>query len=406
MNTSQVSRRVGWSSLWQLVAIWAFLRFLTSFWLAVLSPLRPLTALEESVALWPPGESVALWLERVLLAPWDRWDTAYYVSIVLHGYRAGDGTAQFHPLFPWLARPFLALTGNPLLGLLLVSSLAALGVIIAYSRLAALDLPPAGVRTSLLIFLFFPPAFILFAPYTESLFLLWSILCIYWARRRSWWLAGGAGALATLTRQQGLFLLVPLLWELWEAAERNPQRLLKGWRAGLPLSLIPAGLSGWILFRALALSDVRPDLSSFQGLIYSVVISPDASKVVPRQAFLWPWESLRIALVQIWQSFQHGPMIDLVLAGLFVGFFVAGWRVLRPTYRLYCLVIVLASFSYHTGPFYPYMGLPRHLLLAFPVFIGLGAVVRKSWQRLLIWTLEMLGFLFLAMLYVIEGWAP
>ena len=52
------------------------------------------------------------------------------------------------------------------------------------------------------------------------------------------------------------------------------------------------------------------------------------------------------------------------------------------------------------------MGLPRHLLLAFPVFIGLGAVVRKGWQRLLIWVVEMLGFLFLATLYVIEGWAP
>lgn len=406
MNTWQVSRRLGRSSLWQLVAIWAFLRLLTSFWLAVISPLRPLTVLEESVALWPPGASFALWLERVFLAPWHRWDTTYYLSIVLHGYRAGDGTTQFHPLFPWLAKPFLALTGDPLLGLWLVSSLAALGMIIAFSRLAALDLPPAGVQTSLLIFLFFPPAFVLFAPYTESLFLLWSILCIYWARRRSWWLAGCAGALATLTRQQGLFLLVPLLWELWEAAERNPHRLLKGWRAGLPLSLIPAGLSGWILFRAFALSDVRPDFGSFQGLIYSVVISPDSSKVVPRQAFLWPWESLRLALVQIWQSFEYGPMIDLVLAGLFVGFLVVAWPVMRPAYRLYSLAIMVASFSYHTGPFYPYMGLPRHLLLAFPVFIGLGAVLRKGWQWLLIWTVELLGFLFLAMLYVIEGWAP
>ena len=69
-------------------------------------------------------------------------------------------------------------------------------------------------------------------------------------------------------------------------------------------------------------------------------------------------------------------------------------------------MIMVASFSYHTGPFYPYMGLPRHLLLAFPVFIGMGAVVRKGWQRLLIWVVEMLGFLFLATLYVIEGWAP
>ncbi len=99
-------------------------------------------------------------------------------------------------------------------------------------------------------------------------------------------------------------------------------------------------------------------------------------------------------------------MIDLVLAGLFVGFLVVAWPVMRPAYRLYSLAIMVASFSYHTGPFYPYMGLPRHLLLAFPVFIGLGAVLRKGWQWLLIWTVELLGFLFLAMLYVIEGWAP
>ena len=99
-------------------------------------------------------------------------------------------------------------------------------------------------------------------------------------------------------------------------------------------------------------------------------------------------------------------MVDLVVAGLFVGFLVAVWPVLRPSYRLYCLVIVMANFSYHTGPFYPYIALPRHLLVAFPVFIGLGAVVRKSWQWLIIWSLELLGFLFLAMLYVIEGGTP
>ena len=138
MNTWQVSRRLGWSSLWQLVAIWAFLRLLTSFWVAAVSPLRPLTAIEKSVALWPPAGSFALWLERVFLAPWHRWDATYYISIVLHGYGSDDGTTSFHPLLPWLARPFFALTGHPLLGLLLVSSLAALGTIIAFSRLAAL----------------------------------------------------------------------------------------------------------------------------------------------------------------------------------------------------------------------------------------------------------------------------
>jgi len=64
------------------------------------------------------------------------------------------------------------------------------------------------------------------------------------------------------------------------------------------------------------------------------------------------------------------------------------------------------SFAYHTGPVHPYMGLPRHLLLAFPVFIGLGAALRSHWQRFValvwqgFWLLMALG------LYVRHAWIP
>jgi len=76
------------------------------------------------------------------------------------------------------------------------------------------------------------------------------------------------------------------------------------------------------------------------------------------------------------------------------------------SYRIYAVVIALVSFAYHTGPFFPYMGLPRHLLLAFPVFIGLGPVLCYRWQRLLMVGLGLFGILFLLMLYVIQGWIP
>ena len=65
-------------------------------------------------------------------------------------------------------------------------------------------------------------------------------------------------------------------------------------------------------------------------------------------------------------TFGTGFLLILALA----------WRYMRPSYRIYALAITLLAFSYHTGPLYPYMGLPRHLLLAFPVFIGLGARLR------------------------------
>jgi hypothetical protein len=82
------------------------------------------------------------------------------------------------------------------------------------------------------------------------------------------------------------------------------------------------------------------------------------------------------------------------------------WRNMRISYRIYAVAIVLVSFSYHTGMLYPYIALPRHLLLAFPVFIGLGPVFRGRWPRLCLVMFGLTGMLFLLLQYVIEGWVP
>src|SRR4051812_2632687 len=85
------------STTWQLTGIWLVLRLLTSMWAALVSPLHRLTERENTIALWPPSVPLSSWLERVLLSPWERWDTTGYMAIVRQGYRADDGTTQFHP---------------------------------------------------------------------------------------------------------------------------------------------------------------------------------------------------------------------------------------------------------------------------------------------------------------------
>ena len=61
------------------------------------------------------------------------------------------------------------------------------------------------------------------------------------------------------------------------------------------------------------------------------------------------------------------------------------------SYRIYSLTMTWLAFSYYTGPYYPYMGLPRHLLLAFPVFIGLAQGATQAlplacyWQAPVFW---------------------
>jgi hypothetical protein len=115
---------------------------------------------------------------------------------------------------------------------------------------------------------------------------------------------------------------------------------------------------------------------------------------------------LWLALEKLWRAPEYSLIIDFILGAGFLVITALAWKHLRMSYRIYTVVIILVSFSYHTGPFYPYMGLPRHLLLAFPVFIGLGPVFQRYYARLWMVTLGLLGMFFLLFQYVIEGWVP
>jgi hypothetical protein len=390
----------------QLLGLWLVLRVLTCLWVALVATLRPLTEREQAIAAWPPSAPFGAWLERVLLAPWERRDAVYYISIVVRGYRLDDGTASFHPLLSWLATLLAWVVGSPLLALMLVVSLASALLLLSFERLARLDLEPEAARTATLLLAFSPLGFILFTPYTESVFLLCGVLCLLWARRRSWWLAGLAGGLAALTRQQGIFLVLPLAWELWEASGRRWRDALAAWRDWLALALVPAGLLVWLVYRAIALNDLRADLSDPQALIFSLLISSSTKNVVPVQEFLWPWQALGLAFQKFSYAPEYSLMIDLVLGFGFVVLLAAAWRHLRTSYRIYAVAIVLVSFSFHTGMLFPYFSLPRHLYVAFPVFIGLGPVFRSPWPRAMMVVGGLATALFLLTQYVFEGWVP
>jgi hypothetical protein len=299
----------------------------------------------------------------------------------------------------WLGLP-------PLVALVVIGSLAGLGCLLAFEHLARLDYEPGMARQATLLLAFSPMAFVLFVPYTEGLFLLWSILCLLWARQSKWWLAGLAGALATLTRQQGVFLLLPMAWELFAQTGHRPWQMLRNWRDWLALSLIPAGLLLWMVYRAVALNDLRADWSNPQALIFSVLISPSSAQVVPNQAFLPPWEALWLALEKFARAPEFSLGVDLLLGFGFVIMLGLAWPQMRTSYRLYSLLIVLVSFAYHTGSFFPYMGLPRHLLLAFPVFIGLAPLMKQRWLMLIAVGCGGLGMIFMLALYLLRAWVP
>ena len=392
--------------IWSLVIIWVLLRGYTSLWAALVSTLRPVTPLEQAVALWPPSASWGLWLKRGLLSPWERWDTAWYLRILTEGYQFGNGADAFHPLFPWLAWPLTRMGLDSLLALMLVGNLSGLAFVILFERMAALDSTPVQAQTATRILLFFPVAFILFAPYNEGIFLFLSALTLFWARRRRWWWAAIAGGLSVLTRQQGLFLVFPFAWESWNAHEGGLRRALRNCRCWLALSSIPTGLAVWVFYRALVVGGTQLDFSSPCALVYSMLISPGAWQTGESHVVTWPWHALRLALLRFWANPDLDLAVNGVLSAAFVGAVLLAWPRLRASYRIYVLAIVLISFSYHTGTVHPYMGLPRHLFMAFPVFIALGQIAPSSWYHLLWVGGGFAGSCFLILLYVFNGWVP
>src|SRR5262249_54633213 len=157
-------------------------------------------------------------------------------------------------------------------------------------RLTLIDQDPAQALRSSLLFLFWPISYVLFIPYSESVWLACAVLCFFYAITERWKLAALTAALATLTRQQGLFLIVPLAWELWHAANYDLKTAVSKWRDWLWLTLVPLSYLSWILYRTMSLGDVKPNFSSLQNIISSALLSPASHQVVKDHRFTWPWE--------------------------------------------------------------------------------------------------------------------
>jgi Gpi18-like mannosyltransferase len=386
--------------------IWFLLRILTSTFAGIVSAIKPMMPIEISTPLFPPSEPLAKWFNRAFLSPWERWDAVWYQQIVVHGYSSNNGTAPFQPLYAWLATPFARAGMSPILSLLIVSSLAGVALFYLYIKLARFDLSSMDSHFAVMLFALAPPAFILFAPYSEAVFLLAAVACTIALRQKSWWLAGLLGGIAALTRQQGILLLIPMTWELWENSSHSFREAKQQWRSWLAILLIPLGMLVWLAYRAFILNDVHVNFVNFNQFLYSLLISPSASQVVPDQHFAWPWQVLYYSFQKLIAASDVDIWVNIIGGLLFIILLAISWRKMRTSYRLYSLVTVCISFSFFSGFLHPVMGLLRHLFLAFPVFIGMAALVKKTWTRLLLLALSLSGMSFLVVLSTLNAWVP
>ncbi|MBK8899899.1 MAG: hypothetical protein IPM53_01830 [Anaerolineaceae bacterium] len=198
----------------------------------------------------------------LLLGPWQRFDTLHYTRIAAEGYAYPEDSV-FPPLYPLLMRALGELFGGShtahMAAGIFISNAALLGLLILLYTVGS-DLLGADHAPRLLVyFALFPTAFFLFAPYTESLFLLLTLasLGLAFQHDRFEW-AGVLGLLAALTRLTGWVLVVPLAYHFWRRHLGQGKWKIEpigGWHPGLirkaAAVFLPAlGFLLFLLYRA------------------------------------------------------------------------------------------------------------------------------------------------------------
>jgi hypothetical protein len=189
--------------------------------------------------------------------PFIRYDSGNFFQIARFGYTAGPmayvaggrSSIAYLPVYPllmrWVGRLFGHAPADYYYGGIVVSWTAFLLAMVVLYRLATLDLPAPQAERAVVLTAVFPFAFFFGVVYTESTFLLFTLLAFYGFRTRHWIAGGLAGGLATATRVNGLMMLPALAWIAWRTAA--PTRRDRGLALG-GLLLAAAGLGAYSFY--------------------------------------------------------------------------------------------------------------------------------------------------------------
>lgn len=144
-------------------------------------------------------------------------DSFWYLKIAEKGYEYTPGKMSniaFFPLYPALIALIskLPLLTPALAGWIISTIALSLGLIFFYKLLTKFH-PNLDPLEPIILLLIFPTAFFLNSVYTESLFLMLSIIFFYFLLQRKFMIAAIFVSLASLSRLNGLFLLAPFIFE-------------------------------------------------------------------------------------------------------------------------------------------------------------------------------------------------
>src|SRR5262249_14909836 len=133
------------------------------------------------------------------------------------------------------------------LGGIVVAWLCYVLAMVALYHLARLDLPRRRAERAVLLATVFPFAFFFCVAYSESTFLLFTVLAFYGFRTRRWIAGGVCGAIAIATPTPALVMLPGLAWIAWRSAEPTTKDRSAA-AAGLALTTVGFAAYCWYIY--------------------------------------------------------------------------------------------------------------------------------------------------------------
>lgn len=312
------------------------------------------------------------------------FDGVHYLRIAQNGYTANFSQA-FFPVYPFLIKIFNLLPkGNLDFSIYTDPSyfytgmvLSAVFFILALYFLFRLWSEEYGSKTtwlSIILLLTFPTSFYFGSVYSESIFLLLTVLTFWFVRKDKFILAGVAASFASATKIQGSLLFIYLLIELiYRYKDHSLTRfdLVKKGITALALSV--TGLASYMFYLWKVLGDPVYFLTSQPAFGADRSSAP----LIPLPQVFYRYIKILTETSASSLAFWNASL-ELFMAILVIIALVITFKKVRFSYWIFALLAVLMPTL--TGTF---SSIPRYVLLAFPILPAI-ANFRKAVKYIII----------------------
>ena len=301
-----------------------------------------------------------------LLDNFQRFDSYWFLNIARNGYRYFGVQEQMDrqrrkatnnetnitpfPLYPMTIWLLNLVIGDRTLSGMIISLGCFLAALMVFYRMVREDHGDRVAGRAVLYLSIYPTAWLYNSIYSESLFLLLTLLCLWRARQGNALQAGLFGMGAAATRLAGSLMALPVAAEFLMGSERRPD-----WSKTFPAFLAAALTSmGWFVYFAY--------LHGLTGNLFVYFVAQRGW----HKGFAMPWTALWNLLGP--GLFRSGMRVtQLVFLLLFAPLAVLSVKQLRPSYALLLLLGLLMPLCVTNM-----LGLPRYFMVLYPAFIMLA----------------------------------